>query len=1434
MAHTRTLPEFEKFDASMHPGNELKAFNLWLRRFENRYTVVTTVAVTAVAAAKEADKRAWLLNYLEDNVLDNLEALYDTKALWDAATYTDIITKYKAQLKPNQTLTLMRHRFYRMFQGDEEDFNTFASRVKREVAYCEFSCAADTSTITRDQIVKGVRLERIRDGALKNDWSLEDTIKNGRRIEFAHTSVKELRSSDSVNFPDYRQETPPKGEPVNAVDAPRNKNVARQKQKACFMCGMQCKGEDRCFAHGKRCNYCSKPNHFESVCMRKKKGIPPPRGKKNPTNYVTVGEDSDSAEETINTKGKRSLPIHAISEHGSGLPKTVEVVVHNEHLQTLPDSGSKVNVIPICCLPKALIPQIQPTKSFLSPYKSDPIYPIGKIRMTTSWGNKQYFAKWYVVESDALGSNTPLLGCKVSEALGIIVFNTTPQGTSVSADSKHMSIQAIRVNSHKQQQGSKPAQQPPHQLPQQHPPQNSSIKGDPNGPLNIPENMEALKDQYKHVFGRGGGLGKLNNRQLHLYPKDNVKPRIAPYRPVPVHLEARVNKEIDAMLKDDIVEEVTGPVEWCSNLVIVPKPETDEIRVVADLRAVNHCLQNTHKPIPSIETIKTKFSNKTVFSKIDFKSAFHQIEVDEESRKFLVFRVGDRLLRYKRMTMGLLPASGEFMDMVAPQFSDIEQSFMIHDDTTIAGLDQKDHDNGVRNFLQRADDLGLTLKESKCVFSKPEIPFWGLIVSKDGLRPNPLKVQTLHQQVTPQNKQDLISFLAMVRANDNFIPNIAAETALLRQLTKKGVRFRWTEEHEAQFQRVKELFNERILLKHFDINLPTYLFVDASVHGFGAILCQGPSIDNCSPVDVASRSTRGAEPRYPQIDLEAMAIDFALQRFRFFLVGSPQVSVITDHKPLVPIFAHTRRGSTRCEKIKLRNQDIDFIVKYQKGKTNMSDYFSRHPVPFENLEPTIQTESDEHGKLLYSLSRCSYTKSIPQGLISEESDKDKTLRRLKLAIHLGYCPPDDPVLKPYKKVFDELSVIDDIIYRGDKVVLPDSLQEVAIDNAHQGGHPGSARLKSLIRTYYWFPEMNTLIEQWVQSCDCQLYNKDRLKNPITSAPTPVKPWDNVSADLFGPMPNDEHILLVRDNLSRFPAAEIVRSTAAKDVIPAMDKIYTDFGTPVTHKTDNGPPFNSSAFEDYSKDNNISHKRIPPLHPQSNEAECTMKPLGKAMKMAHHNKLNKKHELNKFLKQYRATPHPSTTVAPGDVIFRAGYSTGHRRPAPPIDIVEKVKKADATAKNKNEGYVNNKRFTRRRRIVKEQLVLLLNDFKQRKFDPYYEKEPYVVVNISGELLHLQRRSDGRALQRHVSHTKPFFPRRQPASDYPRHEIEDSDHLGELDDESLSGESTPQVPNIPVTPPVEAVPLPLNALFVDLYVIVPAPTIPVTRTMFEKKR
>ena len=103
-------------------------------------------------------------------------------------------------------------------------------------------------------------------------------------------------------------------------------------------------------------------------------------------------------------------------------------------------------------------------------------------------------------------------------------------------------------------------------------------------------------------------------------------------------------------------------------------------------------------------------------------------------------------------------------------------------------------------------------------------------------------------------------------------------------------------------------------MRYFDCELDTFLFVDGYKIGLGAMLAQGKSIADAKPVAVASRSTSLAEMAYPQLDLEAASLDFGLRRFREYLVGSPTIiKLVTDHKPLVPVFNGRRNGSIRTQ-----------------------------------------------------------------------------------------------------------------------------------------------------------------------------------------------------------------------------------------------------------------------------------------------------------------------------------------------------------------------------------------------------------------------------------------------------------------------------------------------------------------------------------------
>ena len=120
---------------------------------------------------------------------------------------------------------------------------------------------------------------------------------------------------------------------------------------------------------------------------------------------------------------------------------------------------------------------------------------------------------------------------------------------------------------------------------------------------------------------------------------------------------------------------------------------------------------------------------------------------------------------------------------------------------------------------------------------------------------------------------------------------------------------------------------------------------DAAHGGLDAILAQGQDIHNTEVVACASRTTTSVERLYPQIVLEAMAIDFGLRRFREYCVGEEIIYVVTDHRPLKAIFSNRRLGSIRIDRTKLRHQDINYEVIWQPGKLNPSDYLSRHTLP---------------------------------------------------------------------------------------------------------------------------------------------------------------------------------------------------------------------------------------------------------------------------------------------------------------------------------------------------------------------------------------------------------------------------------------------------------------------------------------------------------
>ena len=199
------------------------------------------------------------------------------------------------------------------------------------------------------------------------------------------------------------------------------------------------------------------------------------------------------------------------------------------------------------------------------------------------------------------------------------------------------------------------------------------------------------------------------------------------------------------MINQDIIEEhpMNQSAPWVSNIVITPKAD-GSLKMALDTCNVNKVIIPTNQSIQRHEDIKSKLTVCTRFSKMDFKSAFWQIELEDSSRYVTVFHANDKLYRYKRLTMGIKPAQGELNVALKPIFMYIDNINLIHDDLIIATSTVSEHIAAIREVKEAISNAELTLNSEKFKFGYKEIKFCGMIFSADGMQPDPDKIDAVN------------------------------------------------------------------------------------------------------------------------------------------------------------------------------------------------------------------------------------------------------------------------------------------------------------------------------------------------------------------------------------------------------------------------------------------------------------------------------------------------------------------------------------------------------------------------------------------------------------------------------------------------------------------------------------------------------------------
>ena len=249
--------------------------------------------------------------------------------------------------------------------------------------------------------------------------------------------------------------------------------------------------------------------------------------------------------------------------------------------------------------------------------------------------------------------------------------------------------------------------------------------------------------------------------------------------------------------------------------------------------------------------------------------------------------------------------------------------------------------------LQRCRELNITISLKKLEMGK-EISFAGHIVSQAGIMPDDSKYRAIAEFPTLENVSQLRSFLGLANQLTAFVPYLAHMTATLRPLLKKGTAWVWTKDMQEDFEKVKLLLTTTMTVQPFNPNLDSILMTDASrLFGIGFALLQPLPKEKWSLIQCGSASLTPAQTRYATIELECMAIQWAIQKCSYYLRGLPTFEVWTDHKPLVGIFSKNICNLENPRLMRMREEILEYtsIVKWVPGKTHyIADALSRSPM----------------------------------------------------------------------------------------------------------------------------------------------------------------------------------------------------------------------------------------------------------------------------------------------------------------------------------------------------------------------------------------------------------------------------------------------------------------------------------------------------------
>lgn len=600
---------------------------------------------------------------------------------------------------------------------------------------------------------------------------------------------------------------------------------------------------------------------------------------------------------------------------------------------------------------------------------------------------------------------------------------------------------------------------------------------------------------------------------------------------------------------------------------------------------------------------------------------------------------------YMRAPMGLSSSSDEFCRRSDRILEGVSGAFKIVDDVIISAENLTELYLKIEKILNNCKLYGITLSKEKMVISN-SVSFAGLIISDEGVRPDPSKLNAMKNFPVPKNITDLRSFFGMANQIRQFVPNMADICAPISHLLKPNNAFVWTDHHSEAFVLIKEELVKPFLLHHFDPKRKTFLLTDASrLNGLGFALIQEDEDGKKYLITCGSRNISDPERRYAPIEIEAVAITWAILKCRLYLLGG-DFTVVTDHRPLVGVFTKRDTENTRLRRCLDKIAPYNFDVTWVQGKTHkIADALSRAPIlPHEDGDLVlVRRISGGTTRLLKE---------------SAETDEDY------VAVREYFIRGDDinkinerHPARQFLNIWHAICVQDGLLYYDEKIIIPGNYRKKIMELLHTA-HIGLERtLKKARETYYW-PGMSSDIKNLIDGCQpCQTLRRSKM-NDYTTETVATAPMEQMSMDLFH-YGSKEYFVLV-DRYSGYPFVEYLPKTSTSDVLKRLDKIFQHFGYPKRIRSDGGPQFRSE-FEEYCEDHNIVHETSSPYYPESNgHAEAAVKNMKHLLEKCG----GSWDKFNEALLEWRNMPK-ANKASPHELMFGRGGNTN--LPVAPLNL-----------------------------------------------------------------------------------------------------------------------------------------------------------------------